>query len=113
MGVLSFGSEGVPLRVDVSGVVRRVGADVRNVAVGDRVIGVAYGGVFKSQAVIVAPLAVKIPDEMSFEDAASMPGCYVTVIQSLIYLSKLQKGQVSVLLSNPVSIVPKISYELS
>ena len=93
MGVLSFGSEGVPLGVEVSSLVRRVGSDVRNVAVGDRVIGVAYGGVFKTQAIVLAPLAVKIPDEMSFEDAASMPGSYVTVIQSLIHICQLEQNQ--------------------
>lgn len=78
----------------MAGVVLRIGSDVTHVAVGDRVLGVSYGGVFTTNAVIRAPLAVRIPNQMSFEDAASMPGCFVTVIQSLIDIGQLEKGQV-------------------
>ena len=99
MGVISFGDKVVPLGVELSGIVRRVGSNVRSVAVGDRVLAVAFDGCFTTKALILAPLAVKIPDEMSFEEAATMPGCFVTAVQSLIDIGQLEKGQVSAILS--------------
>ena len=104
MGVLSFGSDRRPLGLELAGVVRRVGADVHNVAVGDRVCAVAPGGCFATLTAIIAPLVVKIPDNLSFTDAATMPGCFTTAVQSLLHVGQLNKGHVRCLRS--LSITP-------
>lgn len=96
MGVLSFGSKSVPLGLELAGVVRRVGSNVRHVAIGDRVCAVAVEGCFTTNAILVAPLVHKIPDDLGFEEAATMPGCFTTAVQSLIDVGQLQKGQVSI-----------------
>ena len=68
---------------------------MQNVAVGDRVIAVAADGCFTTNAVVLAPLLVKIPDDLSFAEAATMPACFATAVQSLIDAGQLEKGQVS------------------
>ncbi|KAK3688033.1 hypothetical protein B0T22DRAFT_425418 [Podospora appendiculata] len=76
--------------LDCSGVVRTVGPNVTDVKVGDRVMAVgddAYATVTKAVAY------QKIPDELSFEDAAGMPAVYSTAIYGLLDLAKLEKDQ--------------------
>lgn len=48
MGVLTFGSKSVLLGLELIGVVSRVGPNVRNMAVNDRVVGVAVEGRMQS-----------------------------------------------------------------
>lgn len=93
MGVLSFGKS-VPLGVELSGVVSRVGAQVTNVAAGDRVCAIAVEGCFSTQALLVDSLVHKIPDWLGFEAAATMVACYTTVFQALLDVGCLEKGQV-------------------
>ena len=94
MGVLTFGSKSVPLGLELAGVVRRVGPTVRNVAVGDRVVGVAVEGCFSTRAILLDSLVVKVPSDLGFEHAATMPACYTTAVQSLIDVGQVEKGQV-------------------
>jgi NADPH:quinone reductase-like Zn-dependent oxidoreductase len=84
-----------PLGLELSGIVRRIGRNVRNVSVGNRVCALAFEGCFSTSAVIESPLVVGIPDELSFEDAAGMPLCFATVIQSLVDVGRLERDQVS------------------
>jgi NADPH:quinone reductase len=58
----TLGSQGV-------GVVETVGADVSNVQLGDRVSFV--GDSYATHAVVAAPRLIRIPDELSFEQAAA------------------------------------------
>ena len=94
MGVLKFGSESVPLGLELAGVVSRVGPQVRNVSVGDRVVGVATEGCFSTHAVLLDSLVVAIPEDLDFEEAATMPACYTTAVQALIDVGQMKKGQV-------------------
>lgn len=97
MGVLKYGpaSEGVPLGIDTTGVIRRVGPNVRNVAVGDRIFALAPHGCITDRLVLPSSLAVKVPDDLTFEDAATMPCCFATAIYSLLNVGGMIKGQVS------------------
>ena len=96
MGVLKYGpaSEGVPLGIDTTGVIRRVGPNVRNVAVGDRIFALAPHGCITDRLVLPNSLAVKLPDDLTFEDAATMPCCFATAIYSLLNVGGMTKGQV-------------------
>ena len=95
-GILSFGSKSAPFGLEVSGTVRRIGSNVRNVCVGDRVCAVAVEGCFSTNAILAAPLVIKIPKELSFEEAATMPGCFTTAVQALMDVGQLEKSQVSI-----------------
>ena len=86
--------EGNSLGLDCSGIVRRVGSDVHHVKPHDRVMA----WTFKAQSTRVKTWGrrcVKIPDGLSYEDAATMPSVYVTAFESLQRVGRLEAGQVS------------------
>ena len=95
MGVIRYGLEGVPLGIDTTGVIRRVGSNVRNVTVGDRVFALAPHGCITDRLFLPCSLAIKLPDNLTFEDAATMPCCFATAIHSLLNVGRMVKGHVS------------------
>lgn len=95
MGVVDgHESESNGLGCECSGVVRRIGPDVKNIAAGDRVV-VFSGGSYATTLVTNSQLVAKMPDNLSFEDGATMPCVYSTVIHSLLHLGRLSKHDVS------------------
>lgn len=78
---------------EASGVVRRVGPDVKNLCVGDRVM-LAGRSTFATSVVLSELLCAKIPDRMTYVEAASMPVIYLTAMQALMSVGRLEKGQV-------------------
>lgn len=76
---------------EVAGVVTRAGnaCDLRP---GDRVCAAKFD-CFKTYARQTHELVVKIPDEMSFVEAASLPVTGVTAYYSLVEFARLQKGE--------------------
>lgn len=83
----------VPLGLEIAGIVTKVGADVSDLAVGNRVMAMPPSACFKTLVTTPAALVQKIPDSLSFEDAAAMPICYGTVIESLLNIGQLERGQ--------------------
>lgn len=82
------------LGLEAAGIITRVGADVKNLKVGDRVCCLknqAYSTYLVSQDIY----CVRIPDRLSFDEAASMLMPYATSIHSLVNIGRLEKGQVS------------------
>ena len=101
MGILKHGLEGAPLGLDTTGVIRRIGPNVSNVAVGDRIFALAPHGCITDRLVLPSSLAIKLPDRLTFEDAATMPCCFATAIHSLLNVGGITKGQVSSPLLSP------------
>lgn len=95
MGIVDGNEESASgLGVECSGVVKSLGPDVVDLQVGDRVAAIAtssYSTVLKTPA----DMCVKIPDNLSFEEAATMPSVFGTVIYGLLHLANLEAGQVS------------------
>ena len=82
----SFGLEGV-------GYVTKVGSGVTNVAVGDRIMSMGCESVgIATMITRPAALCITIPDQLSDEDAATMPIVYVTVLVFLVEKWRLEKG---------------------
>lgn len=75
-----------------SGVVSAIGPDVKNLAVGDRVIGLGSGS-FSSHMRASEALMVKVPDNCSFEEAATLPAAFGTALAALKNAGNLQSGQ--------------------
>ncbi|KAL8721427.1 MAG: hypothetical protein Q9225_001902 [Loekoesia sp. 1 TL-2023] len=90
MGVVDATKDGIGL--EGAGIVRSVGAKVKDFRVGDRVMMFEHG-CFCTRVPISAKLCSKIPDDLSFEEAATMPCVYSTVIHALLTLGRLEKGQ--------------------
>ncbi|KAI4261103.1 MAG: hypothetical protein L6R42_003692, partial [Xanthoria sp. 1 TBL-2021] len=66
------------ISLEGAGIVRNIGADVENLKVGDRVI-IFEHGCFSTRLAISAKLCASIPDELSFEEAATLPCIFATV----------------------------------
>ncbi|PTB63211.1 polyketide synthase [Trichoderma citrinoviride] len=81
---------------EAAGYVSRIGSKVTNVRVGDRVVymnGLVDGGCLKTYGRQSADAVVKLPDSVSFEDAASLPCVYSTVIHGLYDIARLSEGE--------------------
>ncbi|KAK7215362.1 hypothetical protein V2G26_003365 [Clonostachys chloroleuca] len=50
-------------------------------------------GAFTTHAVVPDEFCMRIPDNLSYDDAATMPAVYVTTIEALINVGSLSKGQ--------------------
>ncbi|MBB2915622.1 NADPH:quinone reductase-like Zn-dependent oxidoreductase/acyl carrier protein [Streptosporangium becharense] len=82
----------VPMGGEGAGVVLEVGADVADLAPGDRVMGLldgAFGPVGVTDRRLLAP----IPDGWTFETAASVPGVFLTAYHGLRNVARLQPGE--------------------
>jgi NADPH:quinone reductase-like Zn-dependent oxidoreductase len=77
---------------DMAGVVEYVGEGVTTFAVGERVVGIARG-TFAEVAVAGVGALARIPDEMSFADAAALPIAGVTALQAVRDHGRVQPGQ--------------------
>jgi acyl transferase domain-containing protein/NADPH:quinone reductase-like Zn-dependent oxidoreductase/thioesterase domain-containing protein/acyl carrier protein len=77
---------------DLSGVVERVGADVRDFRRGDTVAGMAPYA-FRSHAITDARMAFRMPPGMGFMQAATLPTVFLTAHYALIHLARLQPGE--------------------
>lgn len=85
------------LGIECSGTIRSVGKNVTNVAPGDRVMTIGHG-CFTSSFVTDASLVIKMPDNLSFEEAATVPCVYATAIHALINLGGLCEGMVRIII---------------
>ncbi|MGW5443684.1 SDR family NAD(P)-dependent oxidoreductase [Streptomyces asiaticus] len=84
---------GTPLLgLECAGVVTRVGADVTDRAVGDRVM-VAQPGSLASHVRCPARLTIPVPEHMPFTEAATIPTVFATVHYGLDYLARLHRGE--------------------
>lgn len=79
------------LGIECSGIIRKVGRNVKGLWPGDRVMAIGHG-CFTTSFISDASLAVKIPNNLSFEDAATVPCVYATAIHALINLGGLREG---------------------
>ncbi|KAH6974491.1 hypothetical protein BKA56DRAFT_734049 [Ilyonectria sp. MPI-CAGE-AT-0026] len=86
------------LGVSASGRISAIGPDVKDFAVGDRVIGLGTGS-FSSHLRTSEALIESIPDSISFEEAATLPVAYATALAALHNTGNLQTGQ-SILIHN-------------
>lgn len=93
--------------VDISGEIVDVGKNVEGMGVGTRVvvnptvrlekgfhvIGVNLYGGFAEYVKVPGENVVPIPDSLSFEDASTLPVCYVTGLYGLIDRGNLKSGE--------------------
>ncbi len=92
MGIVS--STSAALGLEGAGIVTRIGPSTKDISVGDRVF-VLGAGCFSTTLVASEKACEKIPNTLSFEDAATMPCVFGTVIYSLVHIGRLEPDQVS------------------
>ncbi|CAI7590788.1 unnamed protein product [Penicillium glandicola] len=92
MVAIGFFGNKEDLGLEGSGIVLQVGANVTDIAVGDRVM-LMHSGVLASNVVVPQEACIKLPQGLSMADAATMLTAYVTVLYSLLEIGALKKGQ--------------------
>ncbi|HYJ03506.1 MAG TPA: SDR family NAD(P)-dependent oxidoreductase [Chthoniobacterales bacterium] len=77
---------------EVGGIVQEVGSDVRHVAPGDRVFGLAVFGI-ATHAIARAGDVRRIPADLTFEAAATLPVVFMTAWHALRNVARLREGE--------------------
>lgn len=81
------------LGLEIAGVVEKVGSAVTKWKPGDRVFGLLEGGGYAEYAVIAEDMALPIPENLSFAEAAAIPEVFLTAYQTLFWIGDLKRGE--------------------
>lgn len=86
---------GVPdiLGLEMAGEVIGIGAACEGWTPGDRVCALLPGGGYAERVSIPAGLAMRIPSNLSFEQAAAIPEVFLTAYQNLFNVARLVAGE--------------------
>jgi tumor protein p53-inducible protein 3 len=81
------------LGLEMAGVVEIAGGKVEGWKEGDRVFALLPGGGYAEKVAIPAGMAMRIPDSLSFEEAAAVPEAFLTAYLNLFLLGGLKASQ--------------------
>ncbi len=85
------------LGLEVAGVISELGPGVSDWAVGDRVISLVGGGAYAEYAVAYASHLMRIPDSMSFGEAACVCESYITAFLNVFMIGGLKDNNTVIL----------------
>jgi putative PIG3 family NAD(P)H quinone oxidoreductase len=85
------------LGLEVSGTIEELGAGVNGWSIGDRVISLVGGGGYAEYAVAYAGHLMRIPESMSFEEAACVCESYITAFLNVFMIGEFKDGQTALL----------------
>lgn len=74
------------------GIITAVGSNVPDLRVGD-CVGALSSGAFSTMFRCTASCVVQIPEDMNFEDRASLPTIFCTAYHTLVNVARLSKGE--------------------
>jgi len=83
---------------EVTGVVEKVGDDVKHLRPGQRVLATPSSGALAEKICLAESSCIPVPDVMSFEAAASFQVNYCTAFHGLTNCAKLQDGETILIL---------------
>lgn len=78
---------------EVAGTIDALGPGVTGLAVGDRVLALTKFGGYASRAVADARILAKVPERLSWAQAAAIPVNYLTAWHALVTLGNLRPGE--------------------
>jgi tumor protein p53-inducible protein 3 len=78
------------LGMECAGEVAAVGDGVTSFAVGDRVMALLPGGGYAEKVVVPEKMAIPLPDNLAFEQAAAIPEAFLTAREALFTLGRLR-----------------------
>ncbi len=81
------------LGLEMAGIIVATGKSVTKWTPGQRVCSLLSGGGYAQYVVIHEDMALPIPANMRFEEAAAIPEAFLTATQALFWLAKLQKRE--------------------
>jgi synaptic vesicle membrane protein VAT-1 len=77
---------------EVSGTVDQVGRDVTDLHEGDRVFAMPKFGGYTDTLVVPRSSVFKMPEKMTFEEAAALPVVYLTAHHAMLFTGNLRQG---------------------
>lgn len=98
--------------LEMAGVVRETGSNAGKWKKGDRVFALLPGGGYAEKVTVPADMAMKIPEQMSFEEAAAIPEAFLTAYLKLVILGEAKKKE-SVLIHAGASGVGTAAIQLA
>jgi len=81
------------LGLEMAGEVVALGSQASKWKIGDRVCSLLGSGGYAENVCIHEDMALPIPAEFSYEEAAALPEVFLTAYQAIVYLGRLQKGE--------------------
>jgi putative PIG3 family NAD(P)H quinone oxidoreductase len=81
------------LGLECSGVVAALGSGASRFAVGARVMALLSGGGYAERVAVHEDVLMKIPERLSFEEAAAVPEAFLTASEALLVEAELCAGQ--------------------
>lgn len=85
------------LGLEVAGVIEEIGPEVTGWSVGERVMTLVGGGGYAEYAVAYAGHLMKIPESMSFEEAACVCESYITAFLNVFMIGEFKEKQSAIL----------------
>lgn len=79
--------------LEYAGEIDALGEGVTELAIGDRVFGLAGGGAYAEHLIVHARTAAKMPAELSFTDAAAIPEAFTTAWDAMVTQGGLLAGE--------------------
>jgi putative PIG3 family NAD(P)H quinone oxidoreductase len=79
--------------LEYAGEVDSLGDGVVDLAVGDRVFGLAPGGTYAEQLLVPVRAAARMPGRLSFVEAAAIPEAFITAWDAMVTQSRLTAGE--------------------
>jgi putative PIG3 family NAD(P)H quinone oxidoreductase len=79
--------------LEVSGIIKEVGQDVKQWQVGDKVCALVAGGAYASEVAAPAVQCLPIPKGLNFVEGASLPETFFTVWSNVFDRGNFQKGE--------------------
>lgn len=107
----STGGVGTVLGMEWAGEVAELGPDAKGVAVGDRVMG-SGGAAFAEYTLADHGRLFRLPSDMNFEEAATLPVALATMHNAVVTIGGLQAGQ-SVLIQGASSGVGLMAMQIA
>ena len=84
------------LGLEVSGTISAIGPDVDGWNIGDRVVSLVGGGGYAEYAAAYASHLMRIPDNVSFEEAACICESYMTAVLNVFMIGEFSDGQTAI-----------------
>ena len=78
--------------IEYAGIVESIGAGVTGWQVGERVMGLVGGGAWAEQLVTHEREALRVPGQLSFEQAAAIPEAFLTAFDALTLQAGMRAG---------------------
>lgn len=77
---------------EASGEILEIGSEVSSLSCGDRVLAMTGFGGYSEQVVLDSNRVIKLPDSVTYDQAAAIPVTYGTAFHMLVHLGRIAEG---------------------